>query len=104
MAGLLLAAALLSLNPSAAVVAAIAAALLWPTELFMTRHYAVAIGFFTPLIMLMTELTDPSSPLRMLTLRGVDTLIGVAVGVAVALLIRAPARGRRLPAFDVAID
>ncbi|MGY0500838.1 FUSC family protein [Nocardia sp. FBN12] len=66
-------------------------ALLYPTELFMARHYAVALGFFTPLIMSMTELADPADPLTMLTERGIDTVIGVAVGIAVALLIREPA-------------
>ncbi|KXT56836.1 hypothetical protein Y710_11580 [Gordonia sp. QH-12] len=104
MAGLLLAAALLALDLGAGAVAVIAVLLLWPTELFMTRHYAVAIGFFTPLIMLTTELTAPSPPLRMLTFRAVDTLIGVAVGVLVALVIRLPDRRSRLPAFDVLLD
>ncbi len=66
-------------------------ALLYPTELFMARHYAVALGFFTPLIMSMTELADPTDPLTLLTERGVDTVIGVAVGIAVALFIREPA-------------
>ncbi|WP_336791390.1 FUSC family protein [Gordonia malaquae] len=93
-AGLLIAAVLLAFEPGAAVVVAVAVLLLWPTELFMSRHYAVAIGFFTPLIMLMTELTAPAPPLEMLTLRGVDTLIGVAVGVAVAVMIPA-GTGRR---------
>lgn len=86
--GLVFAAVLLTLHPGAAVVAIIAVALLWPTELFMTRNYALAIGFFTPLIMLMTELTSPSSPARMLSFRALDTVVGLVVGVGVALLIR----------------
>lgn len=42
-------------------------------------------------IMAMTELAEPTDPLTLLTDRGVDTVIGVAVGIAVALLIREPA-------------
>ncbi|NEW36197.1 FUSC family protein [Nocardia cyriacigeorgica] len=90
-AGLAVTAPLLIPGPSATVLALAIIALLYPTELFMARHYAVALGFFTPLIMLMTELADPADPLTMLGDRAIDTLIGVAVGVAVALLIHQPA-------------
>ncbi|MFC7755803.1 FUSC family protein [Tsukamurella soli] len=86
--GLMVAAALLAIGFGPSALAALMVLLLFPTELFMTRHYAVAIGFFTPLIMLMTELTAPSAPLQMLTYRGLDTVIGVVAGVAVAVLVR----------------
>ena len=43
----------------------------------MSRHYGIALGFFTPLIMLMTELADPADPWMMLIARGFDTVIGV---------------------------
>ncbi|MEV6213775.1 FUSC family protein [Nocardia sp. NPDC051833] len=89
--GLAVTAPLLIPGPSPAMLGLAIIALLYPTELFMARHYAVALGFFTPLIMSMTELADPTDPLTMLTDRAVDTVIGVAVGVAVALLIREPA-------------
>ncbi|KAF0845366.1 FUSC family protein [Nocardia caishijiensis] len=89
--GLLVAAPLLMPGPSPAILGLAIIALLYPTELFMARHYAVALGFFTPLIMAMTELAEPTDPLTMLTERGLDTVIGVAVGSAVALLIRDPA-------------
>ncbi|MGW2661580.1 FUSC family protein [Nocardia tengchongensis] len=62
--------------------------LLFPTELFMARNYALALGFFTPLIMVMTELAAPADPVRLLLDRGTDTILGVTVGVAVALLTR----------------
>ncbi|MFE3446062.1 FUSC family protein [Nocardia sp. NPDC059180] len=90
-AGLAVTAPLLLPGPSPTVLALAIIALLYPTELFMARHYAVALGFFTPLIMLMTELADPADPMTMLSDRAIDTLIGVAVGVAVALLIHEPA-------------
>lgn len=91
--GLAVTAPLLIPGPSPAMLGLAIIALLYPTELFLARHYAVALGFFTPLIMSMTELADPTDPLTMLTDRAVDTVIGVAVGVAVALLIREPALG-----------
>ncbi|ROZ98872.1 FUSC family protein [Gordonia sp. OPL2] len=90
-AGLVVTAALLAVGPGPSALAALMMALLFPTELFMTRHYAVAIGFFTPLIMLMTELAEPSDPAALLTTRGWDTLIGVVTGVIVVVAIR----GRR---------
>ncbi|MFE3541482.1 FUSC family protein [Nocardia sp. NPDC059177] len=86
--GLLVTAPLLIPGPSPAVLALAIIALLYPTELFMARHYALALGFFTPLIISMTELASPADPLTMLTDRGVDTLLGAAVGIAVAVLVR----------------
>ncbi|GAB3132695.1 FUSC family protein [Tsukamurella serpentis] len=88
--GMALTAALLAIDPGPAALALIAIVLLFPTELFMARHYAVAIGFFTPLILLLTELAAPSDPLQMLIFRGVDTVLGVTVGLAVALSIGGP--------------
>jgi hypothetical protein len=91
--GLAVTARLLLPGPNPTVLALAIIALLYPTELFMARHYALALGFFTPLIMSMTELAAPTDPGTMLTERAVDTVIGVAVGIAVALLIREPAPG-----------
>ncbi len=85
--------ALLSLGLSPSLTALAMMALLFPTELFMTRNYAVAIGFFTPLIMPMTELGTPMGPVELLVARGLDTLIGVAAGLAAALLVRGRAYG-----------
>ncbi|WP_084537780.1 FUSC family protein [Nocardia puris] len=87
-AGLLVTAALLLPNPSPGALAVLVMVLLSPTELFMTRNYALSLGFFTPLIMLMTDLAAPAEPMTMLTERGVDTLIGVSAGIAVAVLVR----------------
>ncbi|MDF0530243.1 FUSC family protein [Tsukamurella sp. 8F] len=91
LAGLAVTAALLAHGFGPSALAGLTILLVFPTELFMTRHYAVAIGFFTPLVMVMTELVDPTPPLQLLGYRGLDTLIGVAAGVAVAVLVR----GRR---------
>ncbi|GAB3273770.1 hypothetical protein GCM10027449_11490 [Sinomonas notoginsengisoli] len=65
--------------------ALVAVGFLFPTELFMSHRYGVALGFFTPLIMALTELATPTSPLTLLTDRVVDTVLGVAVGAAVAM-------------------
>jgi hypothetical protein len=91
--GLVLSAAVLAPEPGATVLALAVIGLLFPTELFMSRHYGVALGFFTPLIMIMTELAEPSDPVTMLLSRGVDTLLGVVAGVTAAALIS----GRRTP-------
>lgn len=88
--GLIVTALVLVPEPSATVLAIVVMVLMFPTELFMSRRHGVALGFFTPLIMIMTELADPADPLTMLLARGVDTLIGVSAGVAAAVLVRRP--------------
>ena len=89
-AGLGVTAALLLPDLPPNVLAVFAIALLFPTELFMTRNYGLAIGFFTPLIMLMTELADPTGPFTLLTDRVIGTLVGVASGIIVAVLTHQP--------------
>ncbi|WP_245557065.1 FUSC family protein [Jongsikchunia kroppenstedtii] len=101
-AGLVLTAAVLAADLPPWALAALMVALLFPTELFMARHYAVAIGFFTPLIMLMCELADPADPMQLVGYRGLDTLIGVAAGVVVAVLVRG--RGCSSAAAETAAD
>jgi uncharacterized membrane protein YccC len=85
--GLAVAAALLVPGPSEYVLAICVMVLLFPTELFMTHHHAVALGFFTPLIMLMTDLAAPTEPLVLLTARGIDTIIGVTAAIVVSMLL-----------------
>lgn len=87
-AGLAVTAVVLLPEPRPALLAVAVMVLLFPTELFMARHYGLALGFFTPLIVVMTELAAPSDPVDLLLARGVDTLIGVAAGVAAAALVR----------------
>lgn len=86
--GLVVTGLLLTLNLPPIALGALVILLLFPTELFMTRHYALGVGFFTPLVMLVTELTDPTDPFTLLLFRGIDTVIGVAAGVAAAILVR----------------
>jgi uncharacterized membrane protein YccC len=93
-AGLVLTGLLLWPNPGPVVLAIVVIALLFPTELFMIRHYGLALGFFTPLILLMIELADPTDPLILVRDRAVDTLIGVIAGIGVAVISRQWGRPR----------
>lgn len=62
--------------------------LLFPTELFMSVSYALALSFFTPMIMLMTELAAPLGVGELLETRALGTLVGVLTGFAVTYVIR----------------
>lgn len=77
----------------AAVLAVLVVVLQFTTELFMTRHYGLAMVFFTPVILLITQLAAPSDPHVLVTERAVETLQGALTGILVVLLIR-----RRRPA------
>ena len=67
----------------------------FPSELFMARHYALALVFFTPLILVMTYLASPTDPAVLMADRAVETVIGAATGMLVALCIREPRALRR---------
>jgi hypothetical protein len=58
------------------------------TELFMTRHYGLAMVSFTPVILLMSQLADPIDPTVLILERGVETLVGALVGIAVVVGVR----------------
>ncbi|WP_286166870.1 FUSC family protein [Arthrobacter sp. AQ5-05] len=62
----------------------------FPSELFMTRHYGLALVFFTPLILVMTYLASPMDPGILMVDRAVETVIGATAGVLVAVCIREP--------------
>jgi hypothetical protein len=77
----------------AAVLACLVIVLQFSTELFMTRHYGLAMVFFTPVILLIGQLAAPADPHLLVTERAAETLVGAAVGILVVVLIR-----RRRPA------
>ena len=56
------------------------------TELFMTRHYGLAMVSFTPVILLMTQLAAPADPQVLILERGVETVVGAVVGILVVVL------------------
>lgn len=66
--------------------------LVFPTELFMAVNYALALSFFTPMIMLMTELAQPIGVRELVTSRVAGTIVGVLIGIAVSFLMRDPSR------------
>ncbi|MDQ0635724.1 putative membrane protein YccC [Arthrobacter pascens] len=65
------------------------------TELFMTRHYGIAMVSFTPVILLMSQLAAPIDPAVLIMERGVETLVGALVGILVVVAVRR--RNLRLP-------
>ena len=86
--GLVVAGALLALDPPALALIAVVVLLQVAAELLIGRNYAVALVAVTPLALLMVHLAAPT-PSRLLLLdRGVETLIGVVVGLAVGYLTR----------------
>jgi uncharacterized membrane protein YccC len=58
------------------------------TELFMARHYGLAMVSFTPVILLMTQLAAPIDPGVLIMERGVETLVGALTGIAVVVTVR----------------
>ncbi|MDQ0822458.1 hypothetical protein QFZ79_000195 [Arthrobacter sp. V4I6] len=58
------------------------------TELFMTRHYGLAMVSFTPVILLMTQLAAPIDPAVLILERAVETLVGALVGILVVVAVQ----------------
>ena len=65
------------------------------TELFMTRHYGLAMVWFTPVILLMTQLAAPIEPRVLILERAVETLVGALLGILVVVAVRRPGSRRR---------
>jgi uncharacterized membrane protein YccC len=86
-AGLVVAAALLAMQPGGWTVVALVAVLQVGAELFVLHHYATALVFVTPMALLMTRLGSVGPVLPLLTDRALTTLIGVAIGIAAVLVI-----------------
>lgn len=85
LAGLVVAAGLLVVvdDPLVAVLAVGVLQLL--TELVVTRHYALALLFITPLALLMGQLAAPRPVGSLLLDRGVETVVGAVVALLVGL-------------------
>lgn len=80
-----------------AVLAILVIVLQFTTELFMTRHYGLAMVSFTPVILLMTQLAAPADPGVLVAERAIETLVGALLGIAVVVLVRS----RRPPTWRV---
>ena len=95
LAGLAVTALLLLPGLSPRPLALLVILLLFPTELFMAVNYALALSFFTPMIMVMTELADPIGIKELLTTRALGTVLGVLCGLAVNYCVRDRSAARR---------
>ena len=67
---------------------ALIAALQGTAELLVIRNYGVALVAITPLALLSMQLANPQPAPALLVDRLVETLIGVAVGLVVAIVTR----------------
>ncbi|QCX26744.1 FUSC family protein [Nocardioides jishulii] len=88
--GLLVAAGLLSLHLPVLALIGVVVALQGAAELLIGRNYALALLVVTPLALLMVHLVAPTSVRELLVDRGVETLLGVAVGVGLGWVTRRP--------------
>ncbi len=57
-------------------------------ELLVVRHYGLALIFITPLALLSVQLANPEPIAQLITDRFAETIIGVAVGLAAAIVTR----------------
>lgn len=83
-----MAAALFVLDPQGLVLVLVIAVLQVAAELLVGRNYAVALVVVTPLALLMVHVAAPVPATTLLLDRGVETVIGVLVGVGVGYLTR----------------
>lgn len=65
------------------------------TEMFVLRNYALSLLFVTPMALLMVQLGHPLPVVPLLQARVIETVIGVAVALAVVLAGGAWSRWRR---------
>ncbi|WP_253901521.1 FUSC family protein [Arthrobacter sp. PAMC 25486] len=91
-AGVAVTALILWPRPPVLILAVAVLALIYPTELFMQRHYGMALVFFTPLILIMTLLAVPGDPAELIRDRAAETVVGALAGMLVAVVVREPRR------------
>ncbi len=88
--GLAVAAVLFALDPGGLLLILVIVLLQVGAELLVGRNYALALVVVTPLALLMVRVVAPTPAGTLLWDRGVETLIGVVIGLAVGWLIRRP--------------
>ena len=93
--GLLVAWALFAFDVRGLALVALVAVLQAGAELLVGRNYALALVCVTPLALLMVHLVAPIPTGELMRDRGVETVIGVLVGIGVGYLSR-PRLGERL--------
>ncbi|MFJ9025954.1 FUSC family protein [Streptomyces sp. NPDC102259] len=88
LAGCLLAALLLLAHPRAWAAALVLAALTFATELFVSRNYALAMVFVTPMALLLVDAAGPAQPVGALLIsRAVETFLGCAAALAASYAV-----------------
>ncbi|WP_244932099.1 FUSC family protein [Nocardioides sp. W7] len=95
--GLLVAGVVLAFEPAGLVLVLVVVALQVVAELLVGRNYALALVAITPLALLMVHLASPVPARDLLVDRGLETVIGVAVGLAVGQLFSGRAGGSARP-------
>ncbi len=95
--GLGVAALLLALPLTPVVTILVAAGLQLVTELLVARHYGAALVTITPLALLLVDLARPEPIGHLLADRAIETLLGVAVGLLLAVLTRDRSHRARSP-------
>lgn len=98
--GLAIAGVLLGFRLEGMGLAAIVLVLQFLVEYFVTRHYALAQAFVTPLALLMIEAASPVDPWTLMLERLVETVIGASVGIAFVLLVDLLRRRKEVAAAD----
>ncbi|MFB9376424.1 FUSC family protein [Kineococcus gynurae] len=92
--GLAVAAGLLAADLPPVAIVAVVVALQAATELLVVRHYGLAMVAITPLALLLGQLAAPQPVGSLLLARLLETVLGVAVGAAVAVLSAPGVRAR----------
>ncbi|MEP9381319.1 FUSC family protein [Nocardioides sp. KR10-350] len=92
--GLALAWVILELGLEGIAVVVVVAAMQAGAELLVGRNYALALVFVTPLALLMVHLVAPVPTGELLADRGLETLMGVVVGLVVGYVSRPGERVR----------
>ncbi|TJY64666.1 FUSC family protein [Arthrobacter sp. CAU 1506] len=104
--GVLLTACLLTISWSPLQLAVLLAALQFVGEVFVIRHYSIALVFMTPVALMMTEFIATKPAHVLVTDRAVETTIGAAIAFIVILLatrqqrrkeLASPTPGRQIP-------
>jgi hypothetical protein len=85
--GLVIAGILLSLPLGAWQRVLVVIALQFLVELLIVRNYALGQLFVTPLALLMTEAANPTTAWVLMRDRGVETLIGAAIGIGLVVIV-----------------
>lgn len=93
MVGLGIGALMLAFHPAGLVAILLMVVLQGAAELFVVRNYSLALILLTPLVLVMGELGGAPSLGALIWQRGVETFIGVAVAVAIAIFMERK-RGR----------